>query len=216
MLITDQKLYNIPNLLIENSVVTQVSSAKFLGIVIDDRLNFKIHINRLCNRLAFHIGVIRRISKFLPTETLQSLYFSFIQSHLCFGLPVWGSCAPTNLRRVISLQRRALQLCQSNRTALGFTQLYNYTCMSKFMKDYIFGIGRPLCDISRFFPNHMHNTRFRIGLNLSGPTMLKTKCQQSYVYCACKQWNTLPVYLRDCSTMKIFKKLFKAYLLVQH
>ena len=180
--------------------------------MLDDGLNFKSHIKNLDNRLSYNLGIIRRLSQYLPSYILHQLYFSLIQSHLCFGLPAWGSCAPSNLRRTKSLQRKAMEICKISHVALEFNKLYSYCCMTKFMKDYVYDRGRPLYSMIDFATHHIYPTRFRTGDGLIGPIFRKTRCKQSFTYCACRLWNNIPTQIRTCPTLKSFKINLKAYL----
>ena len=58
---------NLPNHIINrnysNSLVT---SAKFLGLIIDNRLCFSEHVHYTCNKLSKTIGIMKRLSSFVP------------------------------------------------------------------------------------------------------------------------------------------------------
>ena len=64
--------------------------AKYLGIVLDDRLSFKAHIF-LETKISHSVGIMSKLSYYLPTETLITLYYALIHSHILYGLPVWAS-----------------------------------------------------------------------------------------------------------------------------
>ena len=41
--------------------IKRVSSTKFLGLVVDDKLSFNEHIDHICGELAKRIGILKRI-----------------------------------------------------------------------------------------------------------------------------------------------------------
>ena len=62
--------------------------AKCLGIILDDRLSFKAHIEFLGTKISRSVGIMSKLSYYLPTETLITLYYALIHSHILYGLPV--------------------------------------------------------------------------------------------------------------------------------
>ena len=45
-----------------------------------------------------------------PISVLRSLYHSLFNSHLSYGLVVWGTASRWNLEKIRSLQKRVLRL----------------------------------------------------------------------------------------------------------
>ena len=46
----------------------------------------------------------------MPRKALQAFYYSLIHTHLLYGLPVWGSTHPSYLKKLITLQNKAVKL----------------------------------------------------------------------------------------------------------
>ena len=71
--------------------------------------------------------ILRQVSKFLCKDSLKSLYFSFIHSHLLYCLPIWSCTAKCNLEGVIRIQKKAIRIISGSRynahTANLFKQL---------------------------------------------------------------------------------------------
>ena len=66
------------------------SKIKYLGIIIDNKLNWKGHITELSKKLSRAVGLIYKIRHTRPTAVLRSLCFSIFHSYglmvLCFGV----------------------------------------------------------------------------------------------------------------------------------
>ena len=45
--------------------ITKTGHIKISGIILDEKLNFKLHVEHVCNRLACAIGVVRSFSQFV-------------------------------------------------------------------------------------------------------------------------------------------------------
>ena len=86
-----------------------VSSAKYLDVFIDDKLNFQEHIKHLEKKVSRSVGIISKLKNYLPTQALFKLYYTLVHSHLLYGLIVWGNTYPTYLSKLIALQKKALR-----------------------------------------------------------------------------------------------------------
>ena len=92
-----------------NESVQPFASAKYLGITID-RLSFKNPIALLENKIARSIGVMTKLSYYLPQDTLLTLYYSLVHTHSMYALPVWKSTRKTCIARLQTLQNTALRI----------------------------------------------------------------------------------------------------------
>ena len=68
---------------------------KYLGVTLDDSLNFKNHLSALQSKIARSIGMLFRLRQFMPQSVLRMLYYSFVHAHLLYTLPIWASTYPT-------------------------------------------------------------------------------------------------------------------------
>ena len=74
-MLVNNKLAHI-NILINNIDLTRVKSTEFLGIIIYQNLDWKIHILYLKNKLKKIIWIINLISKFINQKALLHIYNS--------------------------------------------------------------------------------------------------------------------------------------------
>jgi len=65
-------------------------SVKYLGVWIDDKLNWKIHIDCIYSKLAKFIGIFYKFSHKLPLDCLKMLYFSFVHLYT-YGVEVYAN-----------------------------------------------------------------------------------------------------------------------------
>jgi hypothetical protein len=122
--------------------VDSTTSAKFLGIHIDNKLKFDILISKLCSKLSGTIGIMRRVSSIVPPNTIRNLYFSLLYPHLIYALPAWGSAGSTLINKVKTIVNRAVRLmpqsCIVNvytfNNILKFDKLYSYIVLIQFYK----------------------------------------------------------------------------------
>ena len=98
-----EKQPNIPdlNLILNNVVIPRVSFTKFLGLWIDDKLTWQVHVEKLQLKLKSHLDMLYK-SKNL-------LYFGQIYSNLCYGIGIWGPMVRvSHINKLIKIQNRCV------------------------------------------------------------------------------------------------------------
>ena len=115
------------NINIEGTTLDIVHETKFLGIIVDNCLNWKAHTSYLHKKLSKSIGILSRARKFLNLPTLKQLYFSFLFPYLSYGNIIWGSAAEITLDPIFKIQKRAIRIITNTRrrdsTKLIFQEL---------------------------------------------------------------------------------------------
>ena len=89
---------------IEGYPIDEVSYTKFLGVYIDNRLNWKKHISVISGKVSKAIGIVARARKFLNTGALKTLYNSFIYPYYTYCNHVWGNACMSTLNPLVLLQ----------------------------------------------------------------------------------------------------------------
>ena len=66
------------NLEIKGTVLNLVNKVSFIGLNIDEKLNWEKHINNVCNVVSKKAGILYRIRHFVSRNILVMLYNAFI------------------------------------------------------------------------------------------------------------------------------------------
>ena len=96
--------------IISGESITCRKSVKLLGINIDNKLDFNIHISGLCKKVSLKLHALARISHFLCTDKLRILMKSFIESQFGYCPLIWMFHSRTLNNRINRLHERALRL----------------------------------------------------------------------------------------------------------
>ena len=68
------------DILLDDHILSKVSHTKFLGVIVDDKLSWKTHIDHVSRQIAKGIGMLSKTSTFLSKKTqthfVLQLYFS--------------------------------------------------------------------------------------------------------------------------------------------
>ena len=78
------------DLLINGSRISEVNETKFLGVIIDNELNWSPHIMYISNKIAKGIGIILKARNVFDNETLFFLYYTFVYPYPNYCIHVWG------------------------------------------------------------------------------------------------------------------------------
>ena len=108
-----KKIDSSVSIKIGDELINRVNHTKFLGIIIDDKLNWSYHIANVKNKISKGLGIIWKAKRLLTEKTLLTLYFSFIYPYLHYGIMAWGKADVTYLGSLIKLQKRAVRLISS-------------------------------------------------------------------------------------------------------
>ena len=87
-----------------------VNKTKFLGIIIEEHLNWAMHINHLCNIIARNVGILQKLRYFIPAYVLKILYHSLILSHLQYCTLLWANSYYSHLHKLRLLQKKAIRI----------------------------------------------------------------------------------------------------------
>ena len=98
------------NISIDNSVIVRVKTAKFLGVIIDDKLSWKPHIEALNKKLKSACGRIFRIKNCLPSKLHKQIYHTLFKSHLTFAISVWGGVSEKTTEPLFITQKRCIRM----------------------------------------------------------------------------------------------------------
>ena len=96
----------IPDLKINGQSIERVTEFNFLGLTIDQHVNWNAHIQKVSSKISRSLGVMCRLKKFLPPHILRLLYNSLILPHLQYALLTWGF----KNSRLSKLQKRAIRI----------------------------------------------------------------------------------------------------------
>ena len=83
MIIFNQK--NALDNKIRETILTKVSTVKFLGVALDENLTFKDHVHKVTSNISKFVGVMRRLHCQLSVNVMIKLYYSLVYSHLTYA-----------------------------------------------------------------------------------------------------------------------------------
>ena len=102
---------------INGKEIKEVEETKFLGVIIDNKLTWNAHITALVKKLKCCTGQLNRLRESVPKQLLKDLYHTLFESHLSYGISVWGNIPSTKLTPVATSQKHCIRVLFGDRQA---------------------------------------------------------------------------------------------------
>ena len=147
-----------------------VRCIKFLGVIIDERLNWANQTNSLICKLSKTGGTLRSLSSCLPKSLRAPVFSALVNSHITYGITVWGGNS-TNLEKVLRAQKKCVR------------SLYKIKRRRKFKGSYIYGHTKQIFSTNSFLTAHnlynfsMISDAFKV-ITSKSPTSYYKNCYQ--------------------------------------
>ena len=109
MIFSRQRNLSFRDVVISGVTIERKTEARFLGVIIDNKLNWSQHISAMKMKMARYIGVMYKLKKYLPLEARLQIYHSFVQSHLNYCSLVWGFAAKSHIETLFVKQKMGLR-----------------------------------------------------------------------------------------------------------
>ena len=194
--------------------INSTDQIKVLGVLLDAKLNFKPYVSTICLRASRQINALRRLSKYLSTDSKLRVYKSFISANFSYCPVVWLFCGKVNSLKLEKLQERALRLVyndhinsyedllgQANllglsRYRLRFLAIEMYKCARSENTEYLNVLFNKKESVYNFRDDDiLHQPKFNTI----------TYGYRSFAYYGTKLWNALPHDIKKSENVNIFK-----------
>ena len=89
--------------------IARSNTVRYLGVIFDEKLSWKPHIDKTRNTIARNVGLISRAKFLLTKKEMKTLYTSLISPYFSYCSFIWGTTYPTNLLDLIRIQKRIVR-----------------------------------------------------------------------------------------------------------
>ena len=90
------------NITYGNNYISKVNDSKFGGLIINNTLSWKTHIDKILPKLCSACFAMRSVKLFVFQQMLKVIYYSHFHSIISYGIIFWGHSSPSI--RVFRLQ----------------------------------------------------------------------------------------------------------------
>ena len=122
---------NVPDLYIDGVKVERVSEYKYLGTVLDEKLNFNantFYLHKKCQSRIYLLQNLRNLN--VNSYVLKTFYRSFIESILTFSFMCWYACLTMDDKKKVD---RVVRVCGKivGESQVSLSELYKKRCVQK-------------------------------------------------------------------------------------
>lgn len=215
---TDHAILTIDNINIE-----RVSSIKYLGVILDDKLKFDKHFEYITKKIAKKVGFLKRIRNNLDLKTTRLVYNSIVTPHLNYCSSVLFLCNEAQNNKLQVIQNRGMRMilkCNiftrvkimlQNLNMMTTKQhiIYNTLTMIYKLKN---NMLPKYLQTNIMYHENVHNYPTRSCRDFRLPKTKLTCTQNSVFYKGQKLYNNLPNAIKEASSLDTFRKTCAIYI----
>ena len=90
--------------------IKQVQNINFLGIVIDEFLTWRDHIDLIAKKIIKCADIISRIRHFTNLNSLKLIYYALVYPYPTYGNLIWGNAYKSHIRKLVNIQKKIVRL----------------------------------------------------------------------------------------------------------
>ena len=204
----------LSNYSIHNTILSVTNSAKYLGVTIDNNLNFNDHVNNISSKANSTLAFIQRNTYSCPKNVKEKCYKAFVRPILEYGCCVWDPHNKNQIEQLEKTQKRAARFItqnyelksgntRKNMENLGWVTLQERRARSKL--NTLFKAKHGLIDIpTEDLKNSQRLTR-RSSQNYFLPSSSVDGHKYSFFPSTIRLWNSLPSNIKCTNSVTAFK-----------
>ena len=210
-----------PPLYMQNVQIQEVSSHKHLGLYFSNDCSWHQHIDYIKQKAWFRIHIMRKLKFKLDRKSLETIYLSFIRPLLEYGDVIWDNCTQYEKNELDKVQNEAARITTGTTKLVSLDNLYKevgWQTLHRRRQDHkitlfykMFNQLTPVY-LSSLIPQQVnaishHNLRNSNDIHtIRSNTSLY---HNSFLPSTLRQWNSLPVEVRQLNTLSSFKTFLK-------
>lgn len=211
---------------VDNMKLYESECTKFLGVWIDNKLNWKKHTTLLINKIKRNSTLLKNTKALFTKNTLKLIYYAHIYSHLTYGINIWGGMvSKETLNKIQRAQNKCLFLVnnkhdpgvQKNETFLSVANLIRlehlklgYRMVKGTLPPKILSLLTTDQNNKSLKKIHCYSTRNKSKLNL--PNTKNNNYRKSFLYQTNKEIMLLPQKIIALPTLPAFVSSVKKLL----
>ena len=121
---------------IRNTYIERKSECRFLGVIMDEKLNWTHHIAAINLKMSRYLGIMFRIKHRLPIKVRIQIFHCFVQAHLNYCPLLWGFSAKSHIQSLFTKQKRGMRAVMPGFVKYFYEDGDTPTHTKNYFKDY--------------------------------------------------------------------------------
>jgi len=110
------------NIKLLNNQITNSTNTKFLGLIIEETLSWKCHVNQILSRHSLVCYAIKVITPLISEDILKMIYYSYVHSITTYGI-ILGGKSPHSTD-IFKIQKWIIWIMTKSRSRDSCRQLF--------------------------------------------------------------------------------------------
>ena len=201
-------------------VICECKSHKYLGLVVDNNLNFHEQVGLIKKKVSKRIGAMYRSKNLLPLKFRKMFANALMLPQFDYLDIIWSKTHKNKLHELDVLYKKVAKIALNVDKRESSMEVYKnmawlplHLRRQLHLSTYVYRIINEEC------PHHFVNTfnyisgGSRDGKNCNLYTK-KSKSHKEFFYLGAKSWNVLPQHIRESPTVKKFSTVYKNHLML--
>ena len=149
------------NVTIGKYSLEQVDQIKYFGIILDNKLSWKPHIQLICTKLSSSSWALTRLRNYVDISMLKTVYYSSIYSHLQYCITTRGLAYAIARYSLEKLHKRIIKIITQSSYCAHTTPLFYNLNFLKIKEIFNFEIAKTMFMLYKnLYPNINQNLVF--------------------------------------------------------
>ncbi len=227
IIVTNKRSVTPISVRINDTELDECDSYKYLGVIFDKNLDWKAHVEYICDKISRAVGCIAKLRHRVDIEILREVYHALIHSYVRYGILAWGNISEAGMQPLTTLLNKAIRIMTfapfgpldlkpiyKELEILNISQTFSFE-KAKFMyKSKMNILPVTIADYFEAYerPVHSYNLRRRQHDNQPDFVFNTASGRKSIQHEGELLWKSLPPYLKECESLNVFKGFFKKYI----
>ena len=217
MTISNKRNIKPPELKFNNLIFKQSDKIKYLGVILDNKLNFKSHTSKIKQKLYPIVTNFQRNRKFLTPKLAKLWYIGLIRSNLEYSSPVLFTTNDYVKKEFLKIENRCLKIIDYNSSKDNTRKTYNIPVLTlRFEYLYLLTFYKivnslvPIIDTNLLPEKLTSETRLAKS---SGFRLSKENFRFALANFGAQKFNELPNHVKLSQSLATFKNATRSHVL---
>ena len=205
----------------QNVQIQEVSSHKHLGLYFSNDCSWHQHIDYIKQKAWFRIHIMRKLKFKLDRKSLETIYLTFIRPLLEYGDVIWDNCTQYEKNELDKIQNEAARITTGTTKLVSLDNLYKevgWQTLHRRRQDHKITLFYKMFNqlipvyLSPLIPqqvNAISHHKLRNSNDIHTIRSNTSLYHNSFLPSTLRQWNSLPVEVRQLNTLSSFKTFLK-------
>ena len=154
---------------IDNISIDYVLSYKYLGITIDQSLNFNLHMNQLFKTISYKLSLLQKLRSYTTCNASLQIYKSMVIPYFDYCDVLYQGTSSKHLEKLPKLQNRGLRICFGHGNVLTIDEMH---------------VESNLCKLHNRRTQHVYNFMFKqkYNINLIDTRNIRTRAHDAILF----------------------------------